>query len=55
MITYTPASGKSGTDSCVITIKDNENSAKDVTVSVSGIDTLGPTVTLTTNAVACQK
>ena len=55
VITYTPNSSKTWTDSCVITIKDNENSTKEVTVSVSGIDTAWPSVTLTSNAVACQK
>ena len=43
VITYTPASWKVWEDTCVITIMDNENSMKDVTVTVDSIDTVGPT------------
>ena len=46
MITYTPNSGETGSDTCKITIRDNENSTKDVTVSVSGIDTVAPTCSI---------
>ncbi len=46
-LTYTPSANKTGSDSCVITIKDNENSTKDVTVTFSGIDTVAPTCSIT--------
>ena len=42
---YTPSSNKTWTDTCVITIKDNENSTKDVTVTFNDIDTSAPNCT----------
>lgn len=38
-LTYTPNTNKTGSDTCVITIKDNENSTVDVSVTFNWIDT----------------
>lgn len=46
-LTYTPSAWKVGDDTCVITIKDNENSVVDVTVTFKDIDTESATITIT--------
>ena len=49
ILTYTPQANKQWNDTCVITIKDNENSTKDVTVTFNDIDTVPPTISITNN------
>ena len=44
-LTYIPSSNKEWSDTCVITIKDNENTTKDVTVTFDDIDTVPPICT----------
>jgi len=39
-VTYTPANGKTGTDTVVLRISDGNGGAKDVTVTVDGVDTM---------------
>jgi hypothetical protein len=45
-LTYTPSSGKTGSDTCTITLKDNENSTVDVVVTYNDIDTVKPSCTI---------
>lgn len=47
-LTYTPNNNNAWNDTCVITIKDNENSTVDVTVTFNGIDTTAPLITINT-------
>lgn len=49
ILTYTPQANKQWSDTCKITIKDNENSTIDVTVTFNDIDTVPPTITITNN------
>ena len=42
-ITYTPNTSQAWSDSCIIQLKDNENSTVNITVSWEGIDTTAPT------------
>jgi len=42
-ITYTPNTSHAWSDSCVIQLKDNENSTVNITASWNGIDTTAPT------------
>jgi hypothetical protein len=44
IITYTPSPNKTWSDSCVVQIKDNENSTVNFTVTVDGIHTTAPVV-----------
>jgi len=46
-ITYTPSANKEGSDSIVITIADTLGGAKDITITVTGIDTMPPTISAT--------
>jgi hypothetical protein len=43
IITYTPNSNQQGNDSCIIQIKDNENTTTNFTANWTGIDTIAPT------------
>lgn len=49
-ITYTPNTNQVGTDSCVIQVKDNENSTINISVYRWGIDTTPPTAAPTCTA-----
>jgi len=46
-ITYTPSANKEGSNSIVITITDTLGGAKDITITVTGIDTVPPTISAT--------
>jgi hypothetical protein len=45
-ITYTPAMNKIGSDSCIIQVKDNENSTANIVIWRGNIDTSAPTATV---------
>ncbi len=43
-LTYTPNANQSGSDALIITISDGNEGAKDITITVSDIDTILPTI-----------
>lgn len=52
-ITYTPYPNKTWEDTCVIQVRDDENTTKDITIAFGWIDTLGPTCEITYEPVSC--